>query len=53
MVILKVHLIKETMYGKKRPLVKPEPILFFSANSKGNTSETSSFFFFLDVRKDF
>jgi hypothetical protein len=40
---LKVHLLKETMYGKNRPLEKPEPILFFSANSKGNTFETFSF----------
>lgn len=43
-VILKVHLFKETMYGKNRPLEKPEPTLFFSTNSKGTTIETFSFY---------
>jgi hypothetical protein len=43
-VILKVHLSKGKMYGKNRPLEKPQPTSFFLANSKGNIIETSSFF---------
>jgi len=42
-VILKVHLFKETMCGKNRPLEQPESIKFFSANSQGNTKAIFSF----------
>ena len=44
-VILKCSLFKEIKDGKNRPLKNTEPILFYSANSKGNIIENFHFFF--------